>query len=178
MLTSKRPVTLRPEYASKYNVYAGVEAGFVFVSFNMDFPELGYNPDPERERRNKALRCAIIKGFDWQGWNTSWYNGIGELFPGIIVPASPNSIPNCRAPVSPATSPPPRISSRTIGWTTENLPTIFYGSVGGATERLIFEQFRAWMREIGFPARRSRRRPRPRLATSRGPGSAASCRWS
>ena len=40
---------------------------------------------------------------------------------------------------------------RDNGWTPENLPKLVYGTTAGTTERLIFEQFRAWMRDIGFP---------------------------
>ncbi len=151
VLASKHPVTLRPEYAAKYHIYAGLEAGFIFTAFNMDFPEFGYNPDPERERRNKALRCAIIKGYDWQGRNVSWYNDLGQVFPGIIVPASPEFDPE----LSPASVTRDVAGARQLlrdnGWTPDNLPTLIYGTTAGTTERLIFEQFRAWMRDIGFP---------------------------
>ncbi|MEZ5564154.1 MAG: ABC transporter substrate-binding protein [Gammaproteobacteria bacterium] len=61
VLASKRPVKLRPEYAARYNVRAGLEAGFVFTAFNMSFPEIGYNADPEGATAQQGLRCAIIK---------------------------------------------------------------------------------------------------------------------
>ncbi len=178
VLESKRPVTLRPEYASKYHLYTGLEAGFISTSFNMNFPDFGYNADPERERRNKALRCAIIKGYDWQGRNESWYNGIGQVFPGIIVPASPEfdaglSLASVTRDVAGA-----RQLLREYGWTPENLPKLVYGTVSGTTERLNFEQFRAWMREIGFPPRRWCRRPMRISATFPGPGNVTSCHWS
>ncbi|MBN8279900.1 MAG: hypothetical protein J0M16_04770 [Gammaproteobacteria bacterium] len=151
VLASKDPVRLRPEYAAKYHIYAGLEAGFIFTAFNMSFPDFGYNPDPERERRNKALRCAIIKGYDWQARNESWYNGLGEIFPGIIVPASPEFDPA----LSPDSVTRDVAGARQLladnGWTAENLPTLVYGTTAGTTERLFFEQFRAWMRGIGYP---------------------------
>lgn len=151
VLASKHPVTLRPEYAEKYNVYGGLEAGFVFTSFNMDFPEIGYNADPERQRRNKALRCAIIKGYDWTARNESWYMGLAEVFPGIIVPASPEFDPTLsRASVTRDVAGARKLL-KDNGWTPENLPTIVYGTVAGITERLFFEQMRAWMHDIGFP---------------------------
>jgi ABC-type transport system substrate-binding protein len=151
VLASKRPVALRPEYASKYHLYAGLEAGFIFTAFNMDFPDFGYNPDPERERRNKALRCAIIKGYDWQGRNESWYNGLAQVFPGIIVPASPEFDPELSPASVTRDVPGAREILRKAGWTPENLPKLVYGTTAGTTERLNFEQFRAWMRDIGFP---------------------------
>ncbi|MEO8444919.1 MAG: ABC transporter substrate-binding protein, partial [Gammaproteobacteria bacterium] len=151
VLASKHPVTLRPEYAGKYHVYAGLEAGFVFTAFNMDFPEFGYNDDPERARRNKALRCAIIKGYDWEARNKSWYFGLAEYFPGIIVPASPEFDPDLSRESVTRDVAGARRLLKDNGWTPDNLPELVYGTTAGTTERLIFEQFRAWMRDIGFP---------------------------
>ncbi|MFW2405851.1 MAG: ABC transporter substrate-binding protein, partial [Gammaproteobacteria bacterium] len=94
VLASKNPVALKPEYAEKYNMYVGVEAGFIFSAFNLDFPEIGYNEDPVRAKRNWALRCAMIKGFDWEGRNESFYIGLGKVFPGIIVPVVPEYDPD------------------------------------------------------------------------------------
>ncbi len=151
VLATKHPVTLRPEYAGKYRVYAGLEAGFISTAFNMDFPEFGYNKDPERERRNKALRCAIIKGYDWEGRNRSWYFGLAEYFPGIIVPASPEFDPDLsRDSVTRDVAGARRLLQEN-GWTASNLPELVYGTTAGTSERLIFEQFRAWMHDIGFP---------------------------
>lgn len=151
VLASKRPVRLLPEYARRYHVYAGLEAGFTFTAFNMDFPEIGYNKDPVRERQNKALRCAIIKSYDWEARNQSWYFGLARIYPGIIVPASPEFDPGLpRDSVTRDVAGARRLLEDN-GWTTENLPTLVYGSTAGTTERLFFEQFRAWMRDIGFP---------------------------
>ena len=152
ILTSKHPITLQPEFAQQYHMYAGVEAGFVFQSFNMDFPEFGYNDDPEREQRNRLLRCAVIKGFDWAKRNESFYSGLGEVFPGIIPPAVPEYDPDL-----------PRWSvERDIeeakdllaegGWNADNLPELVYGTTSSVTARQFFEQFRGWMRKIGYPS--------------------------
>ena len=40
-------------------------------------------------RGGQALRCAIIKAFDWPKRNEIFYYGIGQVFPGIIPPAAP-----------------------------------------------------------------------------------------
>ena len=150
-LVSKDPVTLQPELAERFHVYSGLEAGFIFSSFNMDFPEIGYNPDPERERRNKALRCAMIRGYDWEARNNSWYFGLAQVYPGIIVPASPEHDPDLpRDSVTRDVAAARRLLAEN-GWTAENLPTIIYATSAGTTERLFFEQFRAWMRDIGYP---------------------------
>jgi len=151
VLESTDPIRLAPEFAEKYHMYAGVEAGFIFSAFNLDFPEIGYNEDPERERRNKALRCAMIKGFDWERRNESFYFGLGNVFPGIIVPVVPEYDPN--APTDSITR--DVAGARKLltdnGWTADNLPELVYGASAGVTSRLIFEQFRAWMEEIGYP---------------------------
>ena len=88
---------MKPGISEKYHSNSTVESGFVFTVFNMDFPEFGYNDDPERERRNKALRCAVIKGFDWDRRNESFYFGLGLVFPGIILPATPEFDPELSA---------------------------------------------------------------------------------
>jgi oligopeptide transport system substrate-binding protein len=151
VLASKHPIRLRPEYAEKYHVYAGLEAGFVFQNFNLAKPEFGYNPDPERERRNKALRCAVIKAFDWQARDESFYAGIGEVFPGIIVPVVPEFDPDLsRESVTRDVAGARRLLADN-GWTPENLPVLTYGTTASVTMRLMFEQFRAWLVQIGYP---------------------------
>jgi oligopeptide transport system substrate-binding protein len=150
-LESYDPVRLKPDYARKYQVSSGLEAGFVFETFNFDFPEFGYNPDPERERRNKALRCAIIKTFDWEARNRSWYFGLGTVFPGIIVPVVPEFDPQLsRASVTRDVAGARRLL-RENGWTAGNLPVLVYGQSAGVKPRMFFEQFRAELMDIGWP---------------------------
>ncbi len=151
VLASKTPIRLQPQYAERFHVYSNLEAGFVFTAFNMDFPEFGYNPDPERNRRNQALRCAIIKAYDWEARNQSWYFGLATYFPGIIVPLSPEFDPDLSRDSVTLDVAGARQLLRDNGWTAENLPQLVYGTTAGVTERLFFEQFRAWMRAIGFP---------------------------
>ena len=151
VLASKQPVTLQPEYAEKYHFQTGLEAGFVFSSFNMDFPEFGYNDDPERERRNKALRCAVNKAFSWEQRNESFYIGLGQAFPGIIVPVAPEFDPDLSTDSITRDVEGAKQLLADNGWTPENLPPLVYGSTSGVTSRLSFEQFRAWMKEIGYP---------------------------
>ena len=151
ILAGKNPIRLQPEYAARFHMYTGLEAGFVFTTFNMDFPELGYNPDPVREQRNKALRCAIIKAYDWEARNQSWYFGLATYFPGIIVPLSPEFDPDLSRDSVTLDVAGARRLLRDNGWTAENLPALVYGTTAGVTERLFFEQFRAWMRAIGYP---------------------------
>ncbi len=152
ILLSKHPIVLKPEFDERYHMYAGVEAGFVFQSFNMDFPEFGYNEDPERERRNKFLRCAVIKGFDWSKRNESFYSGLGEVFPGIIPPAVPEYDPDLpRWSVERDIEEAKRLLAEG-GWDGDNLPELVYGTTSSVTARQFFEQFRGWMRKIGYPS--------------------------
>jgi ABC-type transport system substrate-binding protein len=151
VLDSKHPILLKPEYASKYQLYAGPEAGFIFQTFNLALPEFGYHPDPERERRNKALRCAMIKSFDWPARNESFYAGIGLVFTGIIVPATPEFDPDLSDESITRDVEGARRMLAENGWNADNLPVLTYGATAGVISRLNFEQFRAWLKEIGYP---------------------------
>ena len=151
VLASKSPVALRDDLAEKYHVSADVEAGFVYQSFNMDFPEFGYHPDTEQEKRNHALRCAMIKGFDWEARNESFYFGLGVVFPGIIPPVVPEfDAALSRDSVTRDVAGARRLLAEN-GWTADTLPELIYGSTGGVRPRQFFEQFRAWLMQIGFP---------------------------
>jgi ABC-type transport system substrate-binding protein len=151
VLASIDPVTLKPEYAEKYHMKTALEAGFVYSTFNMDFPEFGYNDNPERARRNHALRCAMIRGFDWESRNESWYSGIGEVFPGIIPPVVPEFDPGLARDSVTYDPEGARALLAEHGWNAESLPVLTYGTTPGPTSRLFFEQFRAWMMRIGYP---------------------------
>ncbi len=152
ILLSKDPITPTPEIAEKYHMYAGVEAGFVFQAFNMDFEEFGYSDDPERERRNKLLRCAMIRGFDWAKRNESFYSGLGNVFPGIIPPAVPEFDPDLpRDSVERDVEEAKRMLAEG-GWNADNLPVFTYGTTSSVTARQFFEQFRGWMKKIGYPS--------------------------
>jgi oligopeptide transport system substrate-binding protein len=151
VLVSKDPVVLRPEYTERYHMSSALEAGFVFSTFNMDFPEIGYNEDPQRNRRNHALRCAMIKGFDWQARNDSWYSNLGVPFPGIIPPITPEYDPTLSQQSITYDPEGARALLAENDWTAENLPVLEYGTTPGPTSRLFYEQFRAWMKRIGYP---------------------------
>jgi ABC-type transport system substrate-binding protein len=152
VLLSRNPLTLKPEFAEKYFVLAGLEAGFVFWAFNMNFPEFGYNPDPVREQRNHALRCAIIKAWDWPAENDAWYAGIAQVYPGIIVPV----VPEFDATVSHASVTRDLDGARRLlrenSWNADNLPVLVYGMNALVKERMQFEQLRGWLAAIGYPA--------------------------
>jgi oligopeptide transport system substrate-binding protein len=152
VLISTDPVVLKPEYADKYHMRTAFEAGFVYSTFNMDFPEFGYNEDPARNQRNHALRCAMIRGFDWAARNDSWYANLGNIFPGIIPPLLPEydqQLSRDSVTYDPDYA---RQLLAENGWDTDSFPELIYGTTPGPTSRLFFEQFRAWMMRIGYPA--------------------------
>jgi ABC-type transport system substrate-binding protein len=151
VLDSTEPVTLKPEYARKYHMKTAQEAGFVFTVFNFDFPEIGYNRDPVRNERNRALRCAIGKAVNWQARNESWYGGLAEIFPGIILPVVPEFDPALSRESVRHDPQGARALLAENGWNDANLPELVYGSLPGPVSRLFFEQFRGWLSEIGYP---------------------------
>jgi len=151
VLASKDPVVLNSEFSEKYHVYSGLEAGFVFSTFNMDFPEIGYHPDPDRAERNKALRCAIIKAVSWEQRNESFYVGLGRKFPGVIVPVVPEFDPELSLESVTRDLDGARRLLAEHGWTADNLPALVYGTTSSVTSRLFYEQFRAWLKELGYP---------------------------
>jgi ABC-type transport system substrate-binding protein len=154
LLAARDPVRLIPEYAARYQVASGLESGFVYQNFNMDFPEFGYNPDPMRERRNHALRCAIVKAFDWERRNESFYFDMGVVFPGIIPPAVPEFDPDLSRTSVTRDVPGARRLLAENGWTAENLPELLYATTGGVRGRQFYEQLRAWLKEIGYPPKK------------------------
>lgn len=151
VLDSTDPVLLKPEYDRKYHMKTAQETGLVFTVFNFDFPEIGYNDDPLRNRRNRALRCAIVKAVNWQARNESWYGGLGEIFPGIILPAVTEFDPGLSRESVVHDPQGARALLAEHGWNEANLPELVYGSLPGPVARLFFEQFRGWLTEIGYP---------------------------
>lgn len=150
VLVSREPVRLAPDYEARFHVHADIEAGFVYGAFNMQM-EFGYAEDPEQNERNRALRCAMIKGFDWRRRNDSFYVNLGQVFPGVIPPVVPEYDPAApRDSVIRDVDGARRLLAE-HGWTPANLPTMVYGAVGSVRSRQFYEQFRAWMMEIGFP---------------------------
>ena len=154
VLASRNPPTLRPGLSEKFRLSASQESGFVHTDFNMDDPRIGYHPDPDQQARNHALRCAIIKAFDWQKRNEVFYYGIGQVFPGIIPPVTPEFEPDQdRSPVIRDLEGARDLLS-SHGWHSRNLPLLEFGFTSSVTERQMFEQFRSFMADIGYPADR------------------------
>jgi ABC-type transport system substrate-binding protein len=154
VLGSRDPPTLTPGLSERFRLSASQESGFVHTDFNMDDPRIGYHPDPDQQARNRALRCSIIRAFDWQKRNEVFYYGIGQVFPGIIPPVTPEFEPDQdRSPVVRDLEGARDLLS-SHGWHSGNLPVLEYGFTSSVTERQMFEQFRSFMADIGYPADR------------------------
>lgn len=156
VLTRRDPIEFRPDILARYHARAGLEAGFVFLGFNMADPRFGHHPDPARAAANRALRCAIRKSYDWPARNRTFYYGIGRIFPGVIPPVVPEFDPErTRASVTRDLDGARLLLDR-YGWTAENLPELRYGLVSGVQQRQMYAQFRSQMIELGFPPEKVR----------------------
>jgi ABC-type transport system substrate-binding protein len=143
---------LRPEFMEQYRLDAAPEPGLVMTHFNMADPRIGDHPDPAQAERNRALRCAIVNGFDWQARNRMFFHGIGQVFPGILPPSLPEHDPEQGLDYVVHDPEGARQLLATHGWTTDALPTLEYGYPTSVTERQMFDQFRGFMQDIGWPA--------------------------
>lgn len=151
ILQSRKPPALTPEMAARYHLSANRESGFVRTDINMDDPRVGYHSDPDQDARNHALRCAIIKAFDWEKRNEIFYYGIGSVFAGVIPPAAPEYAPKAARVTAARDLEAARSLLSQSGWNADNLPVLEYGFPSSVTERQMFEQFRAFMTEAGWP---------------------------
>jgi len=152
ILSQRAPPALKPEFAERYAFEASPESGFIYTNFNMADERLGYHRDPERNRRNHALRCAMVKAFDWKKNNEIFFYDIGRVFPGIIPPQAPEFDPlGDQAYIRHDLEGAKRLLEEN-GWNGETLPTLEYGFPNGVTERQVFEQFRNFMMAAGFPS--------------------------
>jgi ABC-type transport system substrate-binding protein len=156
VLQSREPPLLKPALDADFHFQASLESGFVHTDFNMDDPRIGYHPEPGQNARNKALRCAITKAFDWNKRNEIFYYGIGQVFPGIIPPVAPEFDPDQDMTVISRDLNAARHLLSSHGWNAGNLPDLEVGFTSSVTERQMFEQFRSFMADIGYPRDRIR----------------------
>ena len=152
ILSRREPPTLKSEYAARYAFEASPEAGLIYTNFNMADENLGYNPDPGRNARNRALRCAMVKAFDWKKNNEIFFYDIGRVFPGVIPPSVPEYDPQGDTAYITHDLDGARRLLRENGWDEDTLPVLDYGFPNGVTERQSFEQFRNFMMTAGYPA--------------------------
>lgn len=151
MISGHDPIELEPEIRDRFHYLIEPEAGFVYYGFNMDNPDIGHHPDPQRDQANHALRCAIRDAYDWQARNQSFHFGMGKIFPGVIPPILDDFDPDLDD--TSIRHDPERARNRVLeaGWTPENLPELRFGLESSIHQRQMFEQFRAKMAEAGLP---------------------------
>jgi oligopeptide transport system substrate-binding protein len=157
VLEQRDPVRFRTDMAERYHTLAGPEAGFVLYGFNMANEAIGHHPDPERDRANRALRCAMRQAFDWQERNDTFYHGLGQVFPGVIPPfidAYDTALDDRSITAAPDQA---REWLAEHDWSVDRLPQLTYGLEASVHQRQMFEQFRGRMGDIGIPAERLRR---------------------
>lgn len=154
VLESRRPLRFKPSIRERYQTLAGLEAGFVYHGFNMANPAIGHNDNPERDRRNRELRCAMREAFDWPARNEAFYHGLGRVFPGAIPPMLAAWDPALEEDSVRHQPRQARQRLEAAGWRPETLPPMVYGLEASIQQRQMLEQFRAWMQAIGFPSGR------------------------
>lgn len=151
VLAATDPVTLNSAYAERYHMVSGPESALVFSLFNMEDPAVGFNEDPERNRMNHELRCAIRDAFSWDERNDRFYGGIGIVFPGVIPPVVPEFDPDLDRDSVTRNVERARRRLAEAGWTAGNLPDLEYGITASTVQREMYEQFRGNLAEIGYP---------------------------
>lgn len=155
VIESTSPIELSADF-SDHRHESSLESGLVYTNFNLDDPAIGYDADPRENDRKQALRCAIRKGFDWKSRNQVFFSGMGEVFPGIIPPVAPEFDPDMDRDSVTFDPQGARAMLAQFGWSAENLPLLEYGFPSSVTERQMFEQFRSFMVDIGWPRDRIR----------------------
>ena len=156
ILSQRNPPVLKPQYDGLYHFEAAPEAGFIYTNFNMGDERIGYHPDAEQNRRNHALRCAMVKAFDWKKSNETFFYNIGKVFPGAITPTVPEFDAGGDTSYIQRDLPGAKALLRANGWNEDTLPTLEYGFPNSVTERQAFEQFRNFMTDAGYPAAKIR----------------------
>ena len=156
ILSQRAPATLKPEYADMFAFEASPESGFIYTNFNMADERIGYHPDAEQNRRNRALRCAMVKAYDWKRANEIFFYNIGQVFPGAIPPSVPEYDAAGDTSYIQHDLQGARDLLATNGWNEDTLPVLEYGFPNAVTERQAFEQFRDFMMQAGYPAEKIR----------------------
>lgn len=151
VLSSKQPVTLNPEYAEKYHYRVTTQSELIYNLFNFDDDYFGFDDDAKTEAQNKALRCAIVKSFNWDERIERFYLGLGKAYPGFILPGTDGFDPNMDKASIQQDIAGAKALLKANGWNAKNLPTLEYPSVSSTRAKQFFEQFRGNLIKIGYP---------------------------
>ncbi len=143
---------LPSELSLRFRGHQAPESGFEYYGFNMANPAIGHHPEENRNQANRELRCAMRDAFDWEQRNRTFFDGMGEVFPGVIPPLLPAWDP---LTMGQSTHHDPAQARRRLkdnGWTEETLPYLTVGVEATLQQRQMFEQVRAWMQAVGIPS--------------------------
>ncbi len=152
VIASRNPLSLNKEYAQKYYFLPQTEFAFRYLNFNMDDPKIGYNKDKELEKKNKALRIAIHKAWDWPQYIKTFFDDLGEAYPGIISPGIDGYDPTLSKEYITHDPEGAKKILKDNGWTAANLPDITYSMVSDIRQNQMYDQFRGWLITIGYPS--------------------------
>ncbi len=161
VIMSKKPLTLYPQITDNYHHMFGIEAGFVYSGFDMMNPIFGNNGDSGHDEKNKSLRCAIRKAFNWDQRNRAFYFGLGTIFPGVITPSVMEYDPNMSKESITLDIEGAKSLLDHAGWNAKNLPELGYHTSGNVMNRLFYEQFRGFLKKIGYPVKKIKYNPYP-----------------
>lgn len=161
VIMSKKPLKLYPQILESYHHTFMVESGFVYSGFDMSNPVFGNNGDPEHDAKNHALRCAIRKGFNWDQRNRAFYFNLGTVFPGAITPSVMEYDPDYDKDSITLDIEGAKKLLADAGWTSDNLPVLEYHTSGGTTYHMFYEQFRGFLKKIGYPVNKVKYKPYP-----------------
>lgn len=152
VLAQATPLQLTPAFAECCQARLEPMSELVYMAFNFADPVLGHHPDPARDAKQRSLRCAIAKAYDWRARNRQFNAGVGQVFAGFIPPSVPEFDPQLSgAHADPEAA---RVLLQSQGWRAEQLPTLRFASTGGLVMQQIFEQLRSDLVGIGWPAER------------------------
>lgn len=161
VIMDKNPLTLYPQVTDKYHHMFMVEAGFVYSGFDMMDPTFGNTGDPTQDSKNKNLRCAIRKAFDWDVRNQTFYFGLGSIFPGVIPPSVSEFDPTMSQDAVTLDIEGAKQLLADADWNANNLPTLEYHTSSNVTNRQFYEQFRGFLKKIGYPVNKVKYNPYP-----------------
>ena len=165
VIMSKKPLALYPQITDNYHHMFMVEAGFVYSGFDMMNPLFGNNGNPEHDAKNKNLRCAIRKAFNWDQRNRAFYFGLGTIFPGVITPAVIEFDPNMSQDAITLDIEGAKQLLAESDWNAKNLPVVDYHTRGSVNNRQFYEQFRGFLKKIGYPVEKIKYNPYPSFGT-------------
>ncbi|MEO0974488.1 MAG: ABC transporter substrate-binding protein, partial [Pseudomonadota bacterium] len=150
-LVEVEPPQLAPHLAGGHRALLVPAPEVVYHTFNFDFAEVGYSADERRQERNRLLRCALVRTYDWAARDKAFFDETSAIFPGVIPPFLPEYDGEAAQDFARRDVDEAKRLLREGGWNEENLPELVYGFEGTVRQQQIFEQFRAWALEIGYP---------------------------